>query len=195
MRSTNVSCGAGAASRTAAITLSKSCGPVIAETLGNASRIGSGFAPMQPVTITRPFSFIAWPIAAERFLLGAVEKAAGVDDHRVGAGVAARELVALGAQPGENPLAVDERLRAAERDEGDARRGARFGIERCRSRGGDLPRRARRRQGAFPLPCGRGLGGGVPRRKPARAACAVLLSSPSATPSPAGGEGLAGVGN
>src|SRR5262249_46898385 len=34
-----------------------------------------------------------------------------------------RKLVALGAQAREDALAVDERLRAAERDEGNARRG------------------------------------------------------------------------
>ena len=62
----------------------------------------------------------------ERFRLGAVEKAAGVDDDRVGAGVAARELVAFGAQARQDALAVDERLRAAKRDERNARRGARF---------------------------------------------------------------------
>ena len=56
--------GAGAAARTAAITLSNACGPVTPKTLGKASRIASGSAPMQPVTITRPFSFIASPIAA-----------------------------------------------------------------------------------------------------------------------------------
>ena len=38
---------------------------------------------------------------------------------------ASRQLVALGAQLREDALAVDQRLRAAERDEGDARRGAR----------------------------------------------------------------------
>ena len=64
----------------------------------------------------------------ERFLFCAVEKAAGVDDDRVGAGVAARKLIALGAQPRKDALAVDERLRAAERDEGDARRGAALGL-------------------------------------------------------------------
>ena len=58
----------------------------------------------------------------ERLLLGAVEEAAGVDDHRVGAGVALRKFVALGAQPGEDALAVDQRLGAAERNERDARR-------------------------------------------------------------------------
>ena len=78
---------------------------------------------MQPVTITLPFSFIAWPIAASNSAFGAVEKAAGVDDDRVGPGVIARKLVAFGAQPRQNAFAVDERLRAAERNERNARRG------------------------------------------------------------------------
>ena len=64
----------------------------------------------------------------ERFRFRAVEKAAGVDDDRVRAGMAARKLVALGAQPREDALAVDERLRAAERNEGNARRGALFSV-------------------------------------------------------------------
>ena len=38
-------------------------------------------------------------------------------------GVVARKLVAFGAQAGQNALAVDERLRAAKRNEGNARRG------------------------------------------------------------------------
>ena len=58
----------------------------------------SGSAPMQPVTITLPFSFSALPIAAKRLRLGAVEEAAGVDDDEIGAGVLARELVTLRAQ-------------------------------------------------------------------------------------------------
>ena len=124
MRSTNGSRAAGAAARTASITLSNACGPVIAETFGKASRIAPGSAPMQPVTITLPFSFIAWPMAASDSAFGAVEKAAGVDDDRVRPGVAARKLVAFGAQAGEDAFAVDERLRAAERNEGNARRGA-----------------------------------------------------------------------
>ena len=51
--------------------------------------------------------------------LGAVEKAAGVDHHDVGAGVLARELIALGAQPRDDALGIDQRLRAAERDKAD----------------------------------------------------------------------------
>ncbi len=63
----------------------------------------------------------------ERFRLGAVEKAAGVDDDGVGARVRAREFISLRPQLRQDPLAVDQRLRAAERNEGDARRGARLG--------------------------------------------------------------------
>ena len=50
----------------------------------------------------------------QRFRLRAVQKAAGVDDHQVGALVLARELVALRTQPGDNALGIDQRLRAAE---------------------------------------------------------------------------------
>ena len=109
---------------------------------------------MQPVTMTLPFSFIACADRGERFRLGAVEEAAGVDDDRVGAGVAARELVALGAQPREDALAVDERLRAAERDEGNARRGALLQGGRMSVTRVDCHERAGQRQGhasaAFP---------------------------------------------
>ena len=77
----------------------------------------SGSAPMQPVTMTLPFSFSALPMAVERLRLGAVEKAAGVDDDEVRAGVLARQLITLRAQPRDDALAVDQRLRAAERDE------------------------------------------------------------------------------
>ena len=53
-----------------------------------------------------------------------VDEAAGVDDHQVGAGEGLRGRVALGAEPGQDQLGVGERLRAAERDEADLRRGA-----------------------------------------------------------------------
>ena len=62
------------------------------------------------------------------FRLGAVEKTAGVDDDRVRAGVGARKLVTFGAKSREDALAVDERLRAAERDEGYAWARARGGF-------------------------------------------------------------------
>ena len=44
---------------------------------------------------------------SQRFRLGAVEKAAGVDDDEVGAGVLARERIALRPQAGDDALRVD----------------------------------------------------------------------------------------
>ena len=58
----------------------------------------------------------------ERFLLGAVEEAAGVDDDEIGSGMLAGELIAFRAQPRDDALAVDQRFRAAERDEAHLRR-------------------------------------------------------------------------
>src|SRR6185312_7926009 len=55
--------------------------------------------------------------------LGAVEEAAGIDDHDVRAGVVAAELIALRAQGGEDAFGVDKRLRTAEADEADFRSG------------------------------------------------------------------------
>jgi hypothetical protein len=40
----------------------------------------------------------------ERFLFGAIEEAASVDHHRIGALVARRELIALGAELGDDAL-------------------------------------------------------------------------------------------
>jgi hypothetical protein len=57
--------------------------PVIASTSGKRARMTSASLPMQPVTTTRPFSAMASPIAFQAFLLGAVEEAAGVDQHHV----------------------------------------------------------------------------------------------------------------
>ena len=78
---------------------------------------------MQPVTMTLPFSASAVADGVERFRLRAVEKAAGVDDDEVGAVVLARELIALRAQPRDDALGIDQRLRAAERDEAHLGRG------------------------------------------------------------------------
>ena len=62
--------------------------------------------------------------------LGAVEEAASVDDHRLGAGVVGRDGVALGAEPRQDALAVDQRLGAAEADHPDPRLpGAGGGVE------------------------------------------------------------------
>ena len=65
-----------------------------------------------------------------------VDEAAGVDDDEVGAVVGRRDVVALGAQLGEDLLGVDERLRAAERNEADARRRLLAG-DRGRARAAD----------------------------------------------------------
>ena len=56
----------------------------------------------------------------ERFRLRAVEKTAGIDDGEVGAGMLAREFIALRAQPRDDALGIDQRLGAAERNEGNA---------------------------------------------------------------------------
>ena len=64
----------------------------------------------------------------ERFLLGAVQKAASVDHDRVGAFIAGRQLVAFGAKAGDDALGIDQRLGTAEADKADLRRG---GSWRC----------------------------------------------------------------
>ncbi len=66
----------------------------------------------------------------ERFRLGAVEEPAGVDDDEVGAFVLAAELIALGAQLGDDALGIDQRLGAAERDEAHRWRRLRRGFLR-----------------------------------------------------------------
>ena len=76
---------------------------------------------------------------SERFRLGAVEKAAGVDDREVGTGMGTNKFIALRAQAGHDALAVDQRLRAAERDEAHSRR-ARRGMSVFHGEG--LPERA-----------------------------------------------------
>ena len=58
----------------------------------------------------------------EQFRLRAIEKAASVNDGEVGIGVAARKLITFGAQPRDNAFGIDQGLRTAERDEGDAGR-------------------------------------------------------------------------
>ena len=82
----------------------------------------SGSAPMQPVTMTLPFSFKAAPIASRDFSFGAVEKPACIDDDDVGAAMRSRKLVTFRAKPRDDPLAIDERFRTAQRNEGDSRR-------------------------------------------------------------------------
>ena len=57
----------------------------------------------------------------QAFGAGAVEEAAGVDDHRIRARVIGRDRIALGAQAGQDALAVHQRLGTAERDHADRR--------------------------------------------------------------------------
>ena len=81
----------------------------------------------------------------QRLGLGAIEKAASVDDDHIGAGVAAREFIALRAQPRDDPLAVDQSLGTTERHEGNARRGGDGGFSQVIvgifAHGRGLPRR------------------------------------------------------
>ena len=76
--------------------------------------------------MTRPFLAMASPMAP-RLSSRRVQEAAGVDHHDVGAGIVAGELVAFGAQLGDDALRVDQGLGTAERDETDAGRGLRLG--------------------------------------------------------------------
>ena len=124
MRSTNGSRGAGAAARTASITLSNACGPVIAEHLGKAlaDRLW-----LRPHAARHDHLAVLGERGAdrlERFGLGAVEEAASVDDdsNRRPHGDASKRI-AFGAQLRDDAFRVHERLRAAERDERNARRG------------------------------------------------------------------------
>ncbi len=98
----------------------------------------------------------------EAFGLGRIEKAAGVDDHRVGAGVVGRDRVALGAQPGQDALAVDQRLRAAEAHHPHPRlAGAHEAVEPRRRR---AVRAQVGRVGAHRLRIASGPAGGKPAR-------------------------------
>ena len=58
----------------------------------------------------------------QRLLHGSIDKAAGIDDHQIGASVGFRRFVTFGAQLGEDLFRVDQRFRAAERDKAHFRR-------------------------------------------------------------------------
>ena len=58
----------------------------------------------------------------EGFVDRLVDEAAGVDDDEIGVLVAGGDQIALGAQLREDALGIDQRLRAAERDEADSGR-------------------------------------------------------------------------
>ena len=55
----------------------------------------------------------------QAFFLRTVEEAAGIDQDDIGAGVVRAHRIAVGAQAGEDALAVDERLGTAEADHPD----------------------------------------------------------------------------
>ena len=57
----------------------------------------------------------------QAFRLGGIEKSAGVDDHGIGPLVFGRDGVALGPQPGEDALRIDQSLGAAQRHHADGR--------------------------------------------------------------------------
>ena len=57
----------------------------------------------------------------EALFLGRIEEAAGVDQHHVRARIIGRHVIAFGAQLGHDPLAVDQILGTAERDQAHAR--------------------------------------------------------------------------
>ena len=123
-RSTNGSCGFGRCACTAAIT---SCGRVRA---GHGEHLRMRLAHEGAAVLRAEaagddhLAVLGERLAdrVERFRDRGVDEAAGVDDDEVGAVVGRRDRVALGAQLREDLLGVDERLRAAERDEADARR-------------------------------------------------------------------------
>ena len=122
-RSVNGSCGFGRCACTALITSCVACGPVTASTFGmrfaheRAAVLGAQAAGDDHLAV------LGQRLAdgVERFRDGGVDEAAGVDDDEVGAVVVGRDRVALGAQLREDLLGIDERLRAAERHEADAR--------------------------------------------------------------------------
>src|SRR5262245_21159030 len=78
----------------------------------------------------------------ERFRLGAVEKAAGVDDREVSAGMGTSEFIALCTQTGDDALAVDQGLRTAERDEAHPRYARRVARGMSVVHGEGLPERS-----------------------------------------------------
>ena len=61
------------------------------------------------------------PDGLEALALGAVEEAAGIDEHDIGAGIVARKGIALRAQRRHDAFGIDEGLGAAEADKADFR--------------------------------------------------------------------------
>ena len=84
----------------------------------------SGSAPMQPVTMTLPFSFSALPMAASDSALALSRNPHVLTMTRSEPCMLARQLIAFRAKARDDAFAVDQRLGAAERDETDLWRGA-----------------------------------------------------------------------
>ncbi len=57
---------------------------------------------------------------SQALFLGGIEEAAGVDQHDIGPGIVGAHRIAIGAQPGEDPFGIDQRLRAAKADHAHA---------------------------------------------------------------------------
>ena len=68
----------------------------------------------------------------QAFFLGGIEEPAGVDQHDVGPGIVRAHGIAIGAQPGEDAFAVDQRLGTAQADHADF---TRFRNLDCHGRG------------------------------------------------------------
>ncbi len=84
----------------------------------------SGSAPMQPVTMTLPFSLQRlrrWRPAIPPVALSRKPQVLTMTTSEPT--MLARQLIAFGAQARDDPLAVDQRFGAAERNKGNARRG------------------------------------------------------------------------
>ena len=71
--------------------------------------------------MTLPFSAKRLADRRKRLFLGAVEEAASVDHDGVGALIARRQLIAFGAELGDDALGIDQRLGAAEADKANFR--------------------------------------------------------------------------
>ena len=115
----NGSCRGGATRWTASSTVSYCCGPVTASTFGIARgdlfRFGAHAAGDDHLAVLGERR----ADGGKRFRLRAVEEAAGIDDREIGVRMSPGELITFGAQPRDDALGIDQRFRAAERNEGD----------------------------------------------------------------------------
>ena len=84
--------------------------------------IFSGSAPMQPVTITLPFSLSAASMAESDSACALSRKPQVLTITRSAPAMLAGQRIALRAQPGDDAFRIHQRLGAAERDEAHRRR-------------------------------------------------------------------------